>query len=160
MTCNCGRLIYGPSRKCDTCIQASRSAANTQACALIGGLIALALFLLWARGSANSTASVPSNAPARVAPVAQQAPLVMVEQPQWGQFSFNSDRIIGVAENRSGKTLAYAQVVFPIFDQSHNQVGSALANINNLAPNARWKFEAYATESTAHSFGAPEFTAY
>lgn len=53
-----------------------------------------------------------------------------------------SCKISGVYTNKAGKDLSYVQVSYNLFDADGNQIGTALANTNNLADGGTWKFEA------------------
>ena len=50
--------------------------------------------------------------------------------------------IKGTFTNKSGKELSYVQVSYSLFDADGAQIGTALANTNNLADGGTWKFEA------------------
>lgn len=52
--------------------------------------------------------------------------------------------ITGTVINRRNRKLRYAQITFSLYDESGAQVGTALANINGLEPDGRWKFKATA----------------
>lgn len=54
-----------------------------------------------------------------------------------------SCKISGVYTNKAGKDLSYVQVSYNLFDADGNQIGTALANTNNLADGGTWKFEAF-----------------
>lgn len=54
-----------------------------------------------------------------------------------------SCKISGVYTNKAGKDLSYVQVSYNLFDEDGNQIGTALANTNNLADGGTWKFEAF-----------------
>lgn len=54
-----------------------------------------------------------------------------------------SCKISGVYTNKAGKDLSYVQVSYNLFDADGNQIGTALANTNNLADSGTWKFEAF-----------------
>ena len=60
----------------------------------------------------------------------------------YNEYLGYSATITGVAENTSGKNLSYASVEFSIYDASGNNLGTALANINNLGEGDTWRFEA------------------
>lgn len=62
---------------------------------------------------------------------------------------FGTKRIIGTIKNNSSKEYSYVQVEFNLYDSNDNQVGSALANVNNLEPHGTWKFEAVVIEANA-----------
>lgn len=54
-----------------------------------------------------------------------------------------SCKISGVYTNKAGKDLSYVQVSYNLFDADGNQIGTALANTNNLADGGTWEFEAF-----------------
>ena len=54
-----------------------------------------------------------------------------------------SCKISGVYTNKAGKDLSYVQVSYNLFDADGNQIGTALANTNNLSDGGTWKFEAF-----------------
>lgn len=53
-----------------------------------------------------------------------------------------SSYVTGVLKNNTDKEKSYVQVTIPAYDVNGNKVGEALANINDLKPNATWKFKA------------------
>lgn len=53
-----------------------------------------------------------------------------------------SAKINGVAKNNTGKNLSYASIEFSVYDSAGNNLGTALANINNLGDGDTWLFEA------------------
>ena len=60
----------------------------------------------------------------------------------YNEYLGYSATIKGVAVNTSGRDLSYASVEFSVYDASGNNLGTALANINNLRAGDNWKFEA------------------
>ena len=64
--------------------------------------------------------------------------------------------INGSFKNISDTSIYYAQISFALFDDSGAQVGSAFANINNLAKDAVWKFSA--TPLTTEDFTSFELS--
>jgi hypothetical protein len=57
--------------------------------------------------------------------------------------------IVGIVKNNSSKEYSYVEIDFNLYDKDGNQVGSSLANINNLEPYGKWKFEAIILEDNA-----------
>lgn len=55
--------------------------------------------------------------------------------------------ITGTFTNTSSNTMSYAQVSYNLYDADGAQIGTALANTNNLASGGTWKFEAVGFES-------------
>ena len=56
----------------------------------------------------------------------------------WGY----SATITGVAKNVTSEDFSYASVEFSVYDSAGNNLGTALANINNLQAGDTWRFEA------------------
>jgi len=65
--------------------------------------------------------------------------LLKTVQGKRGEFG---GEITGTVVNRRGVTLSYAQITFILYDGSGAQVGTALANINDLESGGRWNFTA------------------
>ncbi len=55
---------------------------------------------------------------------------------------YGGDAVCGTVVNNTNRTMSYAQVEINLYDTDNNQIGSALANINNLASGSKWKFKA------------------
>ena len=53
--------------------------------------------------------------------------------------------IEGTIKNNTEKSYSYVQVTFNLYDKDGVQLGTALANINNLEANGTWKFKAIGT---------------
>lgn len=53
-----------------------------------------------------------------------------------------SYNIEGSIKNNTDKQYSYVQVTFNLYDSDGAQIGTALANINNLEANGLWKFKA------------------
>jgi hypothetical protein len=51
-------------------------------------------------------------------------------------------KIVGTVRNNTSRQPSYVQVEFNLLDSDGAQVGSTLANTNNLEPGGVWKFEA------------------
>lgn len=68
---------------------------------------------------------------------------VVEHSAQKGEYSTS---IVGAVKNNTDKQYGYVQVEINLYDADGAQVGSTLANANNLEPNGIWKFEAIALE--------------
>lgn len=74
---------------------------------------------------------------------------------------YSTTYIEGTIENKSDKEYSYAQVTFNLFDAEGNQLGTAVANINNLQPNASWKYKAIGlTTQKVERFELQEITGW
>lgn len=72
-----------------------------------------------------------------------------VDSWQWKHNEYGNVFIAGTVKNPSVKKYSYAQVDFNLYDKSGAQVGTAMANVNNLEPHGTWKFEAIVLEHNA-----------
>lgn len=60
--------------------------------------------------------------------------------------------ITGTIKNHSNKTYIYVQVTFNLYDDSGAQVGTTMANTNNLEAGGTWKFKALVSEDNATKY--------
>ena len=68
--------------------------------------------------------------------------------------------VVGIIKSNVNKQFSYAQVTINEYDSSGIQVGSTLANVNNLEPYGTWKFKAPILEESAEDFKVMKFTAF
>jgi len=61
---------------------------------------------------------------------------------EYNEYLGYSVSIKGSARNTTRKNLSYAQIEFAVYDANGNNLGTALANINNLMAGDNWQFEA------------------
>lgn len=75
---------------------------------------------------------------------------------------YGSYSITGTFTNTSGKELSYVQVQYRLLDADGAQIGTALANTNNLPDGSPWKFEAiyFSTDSEPASFELAEVSSF
>ena len=73
-----------------------------------------------------------------------------VESWGWKNSEYGS-YIVGTVKNPSGKKYSYVQVDFNLYDKAGAQIGTAMANVNNLEPYGTWKFKALALEDNAQN---------
>lgn len=75
--------------------------------------------------------------------------------------SIGSCYIEGTIQNNTDKSYTYVEVRFNIYDAKGNQLGTAIDNINNLEPNATWKYKAIGlTTEKVHSYKFVEITGW
>lgn len=71
--------------------------------------------------------------------------------------------IEGTIKNNTDKQYSYVQVTFNLYDSDGAQIGTALANINNLEANGLWKFKAsgsFGDGKTVASYKLMEITGW
>lgn len=61
---------------------------------------------------------------------------------EYSDFLGYTAKIRGTAKNISKRNYSYASVEFSVYDVDGNNLGTALANINNLGKEETWRFEA------------------
>lgn len=61
---------------------------------------------------------------------------------EYNEYLGYSATITGVAKNTTNRKYSYASVEFSVYDANGNNLGTAFANINNLASGDTWQFEA------------------
>ncbi len=62
-----------------------------------------------------------------------------VEHYTYFGYSVN---VTGIAKNTTKKDFSYASVEFSVYDANGNNLGTAIANINNLLAGDTWSFDA------------------
>ena len=92
-----------------------------------------------------------SSGPANGSAGARRAPsedLAVVEW-SWATAEYGNRVISGTVRNNTNREYGYVQVEFNLYDSQDVQVGSTLANVNNVEPHSTWKFEAMVIEDNA-----------
>lgn len=75
--------------------------------------------------------------------------------------SIGTTYIEGEIKNNTDKNYSYVQVTFNLYDANGAQLGTAMDNINNLEPNAVWKYKALGlTSEKVDSYKLVEITGY
>jgi uncharacterized protein YdeI (YjbR/CyaY-like superfamily) len=83
-----------------------------------------------------------------------------------GEVEQETDQIAtylkGIVKNNSGKDCTYVQITFNLYDKDGNQIGTALANVNNLEKDGTWKFKALGMDVDGEiaSYKLAEITGY
>lgn len=124
---------------------------------IIGGLVVLLLVLGLAMGSGEEKADFvsTSNQGGEATEAEATSQEEQKEEPQ-AKYTISDEeavvdeftyKIVGILTNNSGHDCTYVQVEYNLYDADGNQVGTALANINNLKEGGTWKFEAIALTS-------------
>ncbi len=67
---------------------------------------------------------------------------LQVESYEYDNETHYTVYVKGTAKNIGGKNYSYASVEFSIYDANNYNLGTAIANINNLADGDTWQFSA------------------
>ena len=85
----------------------------------------------------------------------------MSTTPTSAPDSIGSTYIQGEIKNNTDKEYSYVQVTFNLYDKDGSQLGTAVDNINNLEPNATWKYKAIGlVTEKVHSYKFVEITGW
>ena len=111
---------------------------------LIAALVLIGIIAFAGGGGSSSSSNTSSgqNAIQTINNVSSKSKLEEVTAPQAVSKGYGIMSIEGSMKNISGKTLSYAQITFALYDKDGAQVGTAVANINNLTKDSVWKYSA------------------
>lgn len=137
----CGKDVSNKAKTCPNCgaeVKAGFSIIKAVG-AIFFGLIIIGFISSGGSGDGASPAAASSTSELTATDVA-------FSRGQYGNSS-----ITGKVANTTGKKLGYVQVEINLYDKGGTQVGSTLANVNNLEPGVTWKFEAPVVHERASS---------
>lgn len=77
-----------------------------------------------------------------------------------GSFDGVAYYVTGTIKNNTNKQYAYVQVTFNLYDDDGAQIGTAMANINNLEANGTWKFKALGITENVASYKLMDITGW
>lgn len=83
-----------------------------------------------------------------------------VTDTQFQVGRFGNRTITGTLTNNGNRTYGYAQVEINLYDATGDQVGSTIANVNNIEPGKSWKFEAAVLADTTSTFKVMHISAF
>lgn len=104
-------------------------------------VIVLGTQSMYAAAIDDATASLTSNDAAATLDATAAADKYSITDEAMDGDAY-STKISGILTNNTNDQLSYVQVSYNLFDADGNQIGTALANTNNLAADGTWKFEA------------------
>lgn len=119
---------------------------------------------------ANSGGKDTSSQPATPTTPETQAATQKTAEPEKARYEILESKVVkeeygsrfvtGKIKNNAGKDVGYLQVEINLYDKDNNQVGSTLANINNLEKDGIWTFKALIFEDNATSYKIKEVTGF
>lgn len=130
----CGEEISSSARKCPKCGK-KQNGAQTVISFILTIIILVVISGAFGGNNSNlmSTGTNPDN----------QEKFTLEEGHIGSSDEYGiSYKIEGTIKNNTDKQYNYVQVTFNLYDKDGAQIGSALANINNLEANGLWKFKA------------------
>lgn len=128
---DCGTEVSKSAKMCPKC---GRKLQHNTLRIILGILIIIIGIGAIAGGGENSVPTSTSNNSTK-----EKFTLVSDERTT---DSLGTTYIKGEIKNNTDKSYSYVQVTFNLYDTDGAQLGTAVDNINNLEPNATWKYKA------------------
>lgn len=128
---DCGTEVSKSAKMCPKC---GRKLQHNTLRVILGILIIIIGIGAIAGGGQNSVQTSTSNNSTK-----EKFTLVSDERTT---DSLGTTYIKGEIKNNTDKSYSYVQVTFNLYDTDGAQLGTAVDNINNLEPNATWKYKA------------------
>lgn len=154
----CEKEISSGAKSCPNCGAKQKKFSIIR---FVGGAFLLFLFVTFmvgviqGAGSSSGTATASTSTSSATTPSELQAVDVALAAGQHGMKV-----VRGNVTNTTGKNLSYVQVEINLFDASGVQIGSTVANVNNLAPSIKWSFEAPVLDDRANSMKVAGITSF
>lgn len=133
---DCGTEVSKSAKMCPKC---GRKLQHNTLRIILGILIIIIGIGAIAGGGENSVPTSTSNNSTSNNSTKEKFTLVSDERTT---DSLGTTYIKGEIKNNTDKSYSYVQVTFNLYDADGAQLGTAVDNINNLEPNATWKYKA------------------
>lgn len=136
----CGEEISSSAKKCPKCGKDQRNFFMKHP-VLYTILILIVIAVASSSGSSDTGSATTPMAGTTTSTVQEDFTLQDGHTGSSDEYGM-SYTIEGSIKNNTNKQYSYVQVTFNLYDADGAQIGSALANINNLEANGLWKFKA------------------
>ena len=151
VTCpECKKEMSSDADACPNCGKKQRrTGCLTQIIAVCMGLFMFSCAIAMFKHPPAGTNSTP----------VQEEALVLMPGWKFAREDYHST-ITGTVQNKSNRSYSYVSIQFNLYDENGAQVGSTMANVNNLEPHGKWKFKALVLENTAESVKLKDLSGY
>lgn len=85
---------------------------------------------------------------------------LVIEDVEFSKGQFGNKILTGILQNDGNREYSYVQIQFNLYDKDGVQIGSTLANVNNIEPHGKWKFEAAILQEGATMFKVKDITGF
>lgn len=129
-TCkDCGTEVSKSAKSCPKC---GKKLKHTGLRVTLGIIILIFGICILASSGSNNTTPTSTQ---------QQEKFTLISDNKITD-ALGTTYIEGEIKNNTNKNYSYVQVTFNLYDANGSQLGTAVDNINNLEPNATWKYKA------------------
>lgn len=153
----CGKEVSKHAQTCPHCGAKLKKSLGMKI--LIGGLAFIVLIIIFASlgGNDNNSSTNEGTENSQGQTTGSEAPkedLTLEEGWEITSTEYGGNAIVGYVVNNTDNKYSYVEITFILKDEDGNQVGQAIANVNSLQPNGKWKFSAVCLEE---NFKTAEF---
>lgn len=120
-------------------------------------LFVVVIAIAGSQGGTTTTGSNTTSSTEQKQTQAQEKFSLVDSEGSYDGFAYY---VNGTIKNNTDKQYSYVQVTFNLYDASGTQIGTAMANINNLEGNGTWKFKAIGGTQNAASYKLAEITGW
>jgi hypothetical protein len=157
----CGADIAKGVKKCPHCGKDQRNFFGRHKVLTGFGVIIILIIIISVASSGGSNSTTPAS---KTTDATQKsaAPAQKYQILSQGITTDSSGLryVSGKIKNNSGKTATYVQVEINLYDSNGQQLGSTLANLNNLEAGQVWNFKAPITEDGTTKYKIIEVTGF
>lgn len=149
----CGKEVSSKAKSCPNCgVGVKKPTSLLKVIGIIAfGFFAVSIVKAMVSPDHTAARSTKNYATSAPASTASDSSALTANGEKFKRGQFGNVVFTGNIINTTGKKLSYVQVEVNLYDKNNVQVGSTLANINNLEPGVTWAFEAPVLEERAKS---------
>jgi hypothetical protein len=162
----CGNDISTKAAACPKCgavLKKKGGCLSVVVLLFLIGIVIAAISSVTHETSSSSQTSPPAGSGQSTRPSTPPTPVrpdLEVVDYNWASGEFGNRVIRGTVRNNTSKQYKYVQVEINLYDKADTQVGSTLANVNNLEPGRTWRFEAAVLEESASKAKVKDITGF
>lgn len=139
----CGEEISSSAKKCPKCGKDQRNFFMKHPVLYTIIIIVIIGVVAGSSGNTNNNTTQTNGGSSETTSSTKKEKFTLEEGHTGSSDQYGmSYTIEGSIQNNTDKQYSYVQVTFNLYDSDGAQIGTALANINNLEANGLWKFKA------------------
>lgn len=159
----CGAQVSTEAKKCPHC-GTETPTTNAAFRQLAGVAAAIVLFFVFYNiffGGLDSLDTAATDPESFLSAAKEESSKgLVVEGTDWKRGEYGNLFVTGKVQNTTSKHFSYVQVEINLYGKDGAQVGSTMANVNNLEPNATWNFEAPVIQENVERMAVQGVTAF